>query len=296
MPFKFVKNAVVSMHFGEMWQCEQIRAHQMKVKYKQKWQKADTTKLQCESSTYPDDLQLRNIYGGTEKTFAWAPVVDGINYKLYETAFDVSDVNDGVYVLYQHISLLGWKYLSEPIHIATSWPNTALFRYRHTYNKDDVGWTTGIECKFRCEADIQDYEPDTERNSYKNQIKSTTLLDAVPGDQFQLYVGEPPGVAEWVVWKLDRIFCCNRIFILRNAGESERQYTAKQGSSIKINRNRNYSLVGASLDIVNVTNSQSLEFADTTPMFAGLVTAYNIETGFFGAHYDVPVLEVEENN
>ena len=289
MPFKFVKNAVTSIHFGEMWACEQIRSHQIKAKYRQKWNKADTTKLQCESSLFPDQLQLRNLYNGIVKTFDWLPVVDGITYKLYETTYDVSDVPDGVYFLYQPITLMGWKYLSEPIHIATSWPNTLLFRYRHTYNKDDVGWTTGIECKFRCEADIQDYEPDTERNMYKNQIKSTTLLDSIAGDQFQLYVGDAPGVAEWVVWKLDRIYTCNKVFA------NDKQYSAKQGSSIKMTRNRNYSLVGASLDIVPTTNSQSLEFADSTPLFGGIITAYNIETGFFGPSGIVPVLEVEEN-
>lgn len=296
MPFQFIKNGLDSIHPDEMWAFEHIRSHQIKVDYKQKWKRGTKTFIQCESTIAPNNLQVKNKYGATVKTFTWLVAIDAGTYKVYYFEFDIDDLPDDYYFLYQVITAgaLTWKLITEPIALANSWENTLLFEYKNSFDRDDVFWFPTMVCRFFCEADIQDYEPDTERNNYLNQIKSTTLLDSFPGEAYQLYIGDTrygrSGVTDYIIKKLDRIFCCDTVLI------NDKQYAAKTGSNFKITRNRNYPLIGASLDIVPSVNESSTQFADTTPVFDfGIITAYNIETDFFGDDAIVPVLEVEEN-
>lgn len=291
-PFKMVKNNG-GIHFDDQWACLQIREHQIKAIYKQKWIKSVTTKLQVESSAMPDNLLLKNKYFGTVKQFVWTAVVTATGYAIYETTFDISDVDDDTYFLYQKSPVLGEEAVSEPILSASSHINVLKFRYKNSFNKDDVAWTTGLIMTFMCEADIQEFEPELEEVDFVNQVNDTVNLDATASRMFQLYIGDTKngtsGVAPYVVDILNRIFACDWIEI------QGMQYNNKTGSKFKTTRNRNYSLIGASIDLVPRFNLASLEFVDTTPLPVGFIAAYNIETGFFGPGSVLPIIEVEEN-
>lgn len=300
MPFQFIKwksnNTLQdSIHFGENLMCHHIRENQIRAIYKQKWQRSETTKLQCESSIFPDPLRIVNKYGVVLKSIPWVSVFNAGTYNIYELIFDVTDQPDGTYFIYNNIELGGlkWEILSEPIEVAEKWSNTLSYRYKNSYNKDDVAWTTGLECLFRCESAIDGWEPDTERTNYINQIKSQTLVDGISSDQHTLYVGDHrigfPRVADYIVKKLDIIFTQDHVYI------HNKQFNIKSGNGFKINRNPDYPLISATAEIVPSNNLQSVEFSDSTPLFPGIVTAYNIETGWFGPAATVPVLEVEEN-
>lgn len=296
-PFRMVPfTGSDSLHFDTSHYCHQIREHQIKVPYQQKWIKSVTTPLQVEAGSAPDPILLLNRNGATVKTFTWTLSAFGPNYGIYQTTFDVSDIGEDVYYIYlKHI--LG-DTLSEPIMSVQNYPNVLMFRFKNSFNKDDVAWTTGLEMIFMCEADIQDWEPDNEEDDYINQVHDTVNLDGVPFSLYQLYIGDTrynkSGVAPYIVDILNRIFSCDFISIGRPGGLMK-QYNNKSGSKFRITRNRNYPLIGASLDIVDRFNSQSLEFTDTTPLPDGFIAAYNIETGFFGPGSVLPIIEVEEN-
>lgn len=295
-PFKFYKRAMAGIHFDDKWYCKQIRSFEIKAIYRQKWIKSVKTKLQIESSLAPDDLKLLSKYGAPVKQFVWTEVVTGGTYKIWETEYDVTDVDDDIYYLYQRVGFgetIEWEAVSEPIHIAVAHINVIKFRYKNSFNKDDIAWTTGIDMTFMCEADIQDFEPDSDETDYINENHDTKTLDNIPSRQFQLYIGDTrngaSGVAPYIVDILNRIFACDYIMI------EDKRYDNKSGSKFKVTRVRGYPLIGASLELVESFNSQSLEFADTTPFADGFIAGYNIETGFFGPGNLLPVQEVIEN-
>lgn len=291
LPFKFVPRSTnPGPHFDDAWTCEQIKSFQKAAYYKQKWVKTDTTPLQIETTIAPASLKVYNAQAQPVKSIDWTLVFTGPNYKIYECEFDISNLPEGVYWIYQQVTILtiNWEVLSEPIHSKTTWPNTMKIDYKNSFNKDGVAWTTGLQMSFRVEAAIMDMEPDAEVTSYINQTRDTMVLDGTPFRKYKLYIGDAPGVAPWVMDLLNRIFVCDYVMI------EGKKYTRESGAKWEITRQKNYPLVGGSLEIVEATNTDGLQFSETTPLAPGIVVAYNMQTAFFGPGALVPVADMEE--
>ena len=290
-PFWFVKlQATPGIHLDDSWWCERIKSFMRRVSYCQKWVKTDTTKLQIKSSIAPDTLKVYNSSGTVAKTIPWTEVFTAVNYSIYECTFDISDLAEGKYWLYQRVGVLSidWPSISEPIHSKASWPNTVLITYKNSFNKDGVAWTTGIEMKFRVEAAIMEDDPDAEVTTYINQTRDTEVLDGTAFTKYKLFVGDAAGVAPYILNILNRIFLQNYTSI------KGKKYVRNGNAQVETTRQKNYALVGGSLEIVEADNLDSLHFGDSTPLAPGIVTAYNIETTFFGPGALVPVIDVEE--
>lgn len=289
-PFKMVPStSTPGIHFDDAWACEQIKSFERQVYYKQKWKKADTTTLVIESSLAPTALKVYNRERTIVKSINWTAAYTAINYTIYTLTFDISDLAEGVYYIYQRATFgsIDWKSISEPIHSKASWSNTLLFTFKNSFNDQDVPWTLGFDMKFRCEAGIMDFNPERDRAAYVNQSRDVTNLSGIPYRSFKLYIGKAPGVAPWVVDVLNRIFCCDSIDI------NGKKYQSDDGSKWEVTRAKGYPLIGASIDIVEAVNSSSLEFADTTPIAPGILIAYHMETGFFGDGALVQVTDIE---
>ena len=292
-PFKFVPaTSTPGIHFDDKWFYDQIKSFETKRVYHQKWKKTETTKLQIESTLEPENLKVYNCDQEIVKEFIWTAVFIDIAYRIWETTYDVSDLPNGVYHLYQRVAFgsIDWKMISEPISIKEDWPNTLGFLYKNSFNKDGVAWSTGIQMLFRCEAGIMDFIPDADQTSYVDQTHNVDLLDGVPFRKFTLYIGDEKGVAPYITDILNRIFLQDYILI------EGKKYTRNVGAKWEINKIKNYSLVGANLEIVESGNLDSLEFADLTPIGSGIVVAYNIETAVIAPGSLVPIIDVEEQS
>lgn len=292
-PFKMVPSTLTpGIHFNDDWHSSQVRSWEMKRYYQQKWKKSDTTKLQIESSILPSNLKVLSKDGAVVKQFTWSAVLSEIAYKIYETTFDISDLGEDVYYLYQQVAFgsIDWKYVSEPISSKAAWDRTLLFTYKNSFNDQAVAWTaTGMEMKFRCEADIQQPDFLRDRAAYINQTRDLVNLSGIPYNAFKLEIGDAPGVAPYIIDILNRIFCCDSIDI------EGLKYQSDDGSKWAVNRIKGYPLIGASIDIVPAVNKAAQQSADVTPLSSGIVMAYNIETAFFGPGSLVPVTDVVEN-
>ena len=293
-PFGFVPSTLTpGVFLGDAWASELIRSFMMKAYYKQKWEKADTTKLQIECSIIPDDLKIVNKKGQVLKSIPWEVVFDGVSYKVLELTYDVSDIAEQEIYNYQSVNFGGGVVkaaISEPIDLKSKWPNTRGIIYRNSYNDWDVAFTTGIQFFFRCECDVLDFNPEREANDHISSRRKLSRLWGNSWDSFTFYVAEAPGVAEWVVKLLNKIFDCDYVSI---AGK---RFTADQNAKWEVTRIRTWPLIGAKIAVVPVEDGSSLEFADATPLSNGLVTAYNIETAFFGPGSLVPIIDVEKQD
>lgn len=293
LPIKWVPfSGTPGVHFDDLWAYRQVRDYQIKARYFQKWKRSETTKIQIESTIAPQDMKILGADGLSVKTIPWTNVFTNAQYSIYELTFDVSDLPEGIYFGYSKVTLLSFTRIAitEPINSRNEWPNTMSVIYKHSFNDYDVAWSTGIEMKFRVECGIMDIDPQRNAVDYINQNYDNVLLSAVPFRAFKLLVGDAPGVAPWVIDLLNRIMDCDY-----TSFEGKR-YSAISGSKWEITRAKGYPLVGGSLDIMESINNMSMEMSDTTPLAPGLVTAYEIQTGFFGAAAIVNVEEVEKNS
>jgi hypothetical protein len=294
-PFRMIINSPtpnVTTDFYGAWAAEQIKSFETKAYYQQKWQKADTTLLQVESTVLPDDMKIYNFSGQVVKTIGWSVAFLNTAYSIYELMFDIHDLPDGIYFIYQKSTFVGStkEAISEPIFNKTKWPNTSLFTYKNSFNDFDVAWTTGIQMKFRCEAGVMDFDPQRGATDYVNQRSSRTLLSGAPSDKFTLYIGDQRGVAPYVQGILNRIFVCDYVLI------DGIQYTAA-ADKWTVNRQKIFPLVGASIDIAPSISTDSLAMTDIVTLDGRgtHVTTFNIETKFFGEGAQVPIIEIEES-
>lgn len=292
-PFKFVRWGSTGIHFDDQWTRNQIHTYEMKVYYKQKWRRQVKTKLQVEASVAPQNLEYYDERGNMVKSTAWANVFATPNYSIYEVEVDFTTLPPGTYFLYVYaedgINL--YPYLSEPIDVKDNQPRTLLFEYNNYYNAHGVAWTTGIKMKFVCEAGLGKMTPKGERTSHVNQVFDVATLNGVATREIDLLVGTAVGVAPYVPDILNRIFKCSRVVI------EGMQYQAAPDAEVEINYIKGSRLVGGRLAIVPAFNNDSLEYNDAAGsgiLPPGVVTAYNIETAFFGPGSLVPILDIEQ--
>ena len=292
-PFKMLPNtATPGIHFDDDWACEQIKNFEMPRFYQQKWRRSVTTKLQITSTIEPQDLKLYDINRTVVKSFAWT--VTGIgtgSERTYECTYDVTDVaTDGYYWIYLKAELLSvlFEAISEPILIKNSHRNVLTITYKNSVNDFGVIWTTGVEMKFMCECGIMDWDFAHDRNAFVDQVHNVKTLSAAPYRTAKLYIGEAPGVAPYIVDIMNRIFCCDTVKI------EGLQYETTEGAKWEVNRVKGYPLVGASIEITPARNNSSLQFNDEDPIAPGIVTAYDIDQGFFGTANIVHITDLEQ--
>lgn len=286
------KTDTVNVHFDGNYFEKNIKPFETNVCYFQKWNLADTTLLQITSTITPSPLTI-NKNGVVVKSIAFANVgTVALGVIVFEALVDFAGLAEGIYQVAVKGTLMSnsFEYLSEPIHLKVKHANTMLFTAYNSYNDFDVVFTTNYKLAFRCEAGIMDFNPERDRASFTDEVHYIKTLSAVPFRQYKLYIGEAAGVAPWVVDTLNRLFCCNHVEI------DGLQYETNEGAKWEISRQKGYPSIGASIEITEAKNLYSNQSASgfTSP---GIVTAYDLDTNFFGASPSVVhVLDIETIN
>lgn len=295
-PFKMLLNtATPGEHFDDDWACNQLRYGDMKRYYQQKWMRSYNTKLQIVTTIEPDPLKLYNKDRVVVKSFTWTVVGIGAGTeKAYQCTFDVTDIaTDGVYWLYQKCELLSVKFeaISEPIYIKDYHRNVRPWVFKHSVNDFGLIFVgTNLVMTFMCESDIPptEYTFERDRNAYIDQVHNVSTTSAYPFNNAKLIIGEPPGVAPYIIDIANRILCCD------NVKFNGLQIETPEGAKWDINKVRGYPLIGGSIDVTPAHNLSSLQLIDEDPIQPGIITAYNIDQGFFGTANVVHITEFEQ--
>lgn len=304
LPVKFYKaTATPGGHFDDDWAYNRIKAFEIKTRYPQRWQVGDSTPLQVTSTILPEPLKVLNCKGVEVASIDWTEVLGGSPLKVYQltlnldAAYAASPVYK-VFFLYQQ-AIFGSADLpaiSEPIEVRVFWPNTNVFAYTNSFNAFNIVYTdrntpsfVGPVFRFRIESGITDYKPDAESADFIDEIHDVELLSATPFDTFKLTIGTWSGVGE-IYLKLLNFIIHHNIWKYEIKNNDALQYVRSPGAKWDVNRIRPYTLVGASIDILPATNKTALQLIHDGPL-DGIVTAYDLETDFFGPGATVPIEE-----
>lgn len=273
-------------HFDDDWLCRQILSFERNVSYYQKWQLDDTIKLQVQSSIGGVQAKINDKYGTTHKTVNFTDVTPGGGqiYTNYEASITLNDLSPGVYFLIVEAIFMSivFRAISEPFDLRAKHHNTSVYKYKNSINDFGIVFSTGIEFTFRCESAIVEPEGDRERTSYRDQILNQTTLSATPFNKYKLYVGEAPGVAPWVQTLLNRIFCCDNVFIDNLSKGKYLKYETPEGAKWEVSRVKSYPLIGATIDLVEAQNRSGLQLTSEEVPEGGIFISYDIETDAFG--------------
>jgi hypothetical protein len=223
----------LTKHFDDYWAKEQRRNFETDVEYKQKWQTNDSFPLQYESNFA--SINLKVIDCNQAAVIDQNAVQIRANkylpgYFVYENTISWASVPTGTYWLL--LTLGGTtQMISEPMEIAEEWPNTILYEYYNSTFHGDIVFETGIILKFRCESFITRLEPGNERTAYRDQKMNPTVLKSVPFRKWNLHIGHPTGVPDWVmdlmnwIWSCDNVACDGKSFaVAENANFEETEH------------------------------------------------------------------------
>jgi hypothetical protein len=265
------------VHFDGNYFTKNVKSFEKSACYLQKWQRSDTTLIQITSTILPNDLKIFNNVG-VVKSIPFTNVgTASLGVIIYHCLVDFSGVVDGIYQIEidGKVGLNEFQFYSEPIYLKDLHENTLLFRCFNLYNDFGVIFTTNYQIYFRCEAAIMEMEPKHERAAFIDEIHDIKTLSATPYREHKLKIGDAPGVAPWVIDLLNRIFSCSFVEI------EGLEYGLTDGAKWTINRQRNYAMIGAEIEIGEGKNlyTQQINSGATSP---GIVTGYDLNTNFFG--------------
>ena len=271
------------IHFDEDWIEKQIKPYDTHVNYLQKWQQADTIKLQIKATYGPVKVDIIDCSQKVIKSVQLEPVVTAVVgqlWKCYEGNIQLADIAEGAYyaVLSVGSGEFVQKFISEPIELKLKHENTMLFEYSHSYNNYGVLFETGYKPSFRCEAAITDFLPGADETVYTDQIYDTTLLSSTPFRNFKLTLGEPYGVSDWVVDLINRIYSCDTVLADR------KQYARPDGTKMEKAERQGYPLLIWQMDLRESQNDYEQNY--DADFDAHMMVTYNIQVDAFGAFND----------
>lgn len=257
--------------------------------YLQKWQTDDVTKIQI-ISDFPNieltihDLQTHALIATVN--VAQMPVnIINQTFLCYEALLDFGTYGIGSF--YAKIVYMGplsgdVTLYSEPFSVQVSQSGTLLYKYKNSENDFSVIFDTNIEFNIRVEGVIEDFTPASDDIIYNDQEKNVTLLNSVPYRSWKLYVGNQPGIANWMLDKVNRALACDQ----KNIDGVD--YEKVEGSKWEIIREIEYPFQGMSIEIMPVENVflQRIKTGDQPP--AGFTIVEKVKN-YFGNGADIEV-------
>lgn len=301
-PIKFVPSVTTpGKNFDDDWAYNQIKLWEKRVCWKQKWQYGDETPLIMISTVLPDKLKLYDKNSAIIKDFEWVPILAGGSAGMvYKTTVNIDSFGGGptttptgVYWLYQNVEYGSYhkEFISEPIELRAVHKNTSIVRYKNSENTQDVPFgASDIEFVSRLECQLSEFLPDSDMSDYIDQLHNAQILDGIPFRTWKLLVGNAPGVTDYTVDLM------NRIFTLDSVRLNDKLITKVSGAKWEPQRTKGYPLAGWAIEVTETINLSSLELNDLDPVIPGVVVVYDIDEDLFGetSGNNVRVIDTEQ--
>lgn len=271
----------VQPHFDTALFENQRLSFQENKRYFQKWQKSDTIATPITANIAPTAFVLVDCTGTTVKAGTIATVASGfitapdVQYLL---SIALSDVAEGFYWLKATFGSGGSAtvLLSEPLEVATTHKNTAVFNYGNDINEYGIVFRDGKTFNFRCEAVLQDFAPGSNEVVFEDQPANMVRLSSNPFRSFKLIIGNAHGVPDWVADKINRIFGCDTVLI------NGKQFVRPEGAKMDRNGDRSYPMSGWSFDVREAKARDSEVIESNIPVDDQISVIYDLDTTGFG--------------
>jgi len=263
-PFKFVKSTNTNDRFFK----DGISSLETPATYHQLWEADDAMTFQIQakltflSKVHKPVYELVDCEGNVIKTFdEYVMHVDSDSwaYLHLSTVFQQVGANtfpEGTYYIRMTFTLLDNVtqnvYYSEPIDIAYKHEHTVLLGYRHSANdygtvfqKKLIDYKTQIDAGTKNPYDLispyplyqlrvrgglwsKDFKPSSDDKIYSDQTHDTKILSSIPFNVYRFTFGDNEGIPNWMIDKINRIFCCEYVLI-----DETDYYTKRDGASLE---------------------------------------------------------------
>lgn len=224
-PVQFVPQGVAlpdvynHRHMDAHTYAEQSTRYQGYRPYCAKWQTNDIISLQAITRDLgPVQIDVLNEQGQTVNSQTLTQIITTAvqaPYQLFEGDITLAGLEPGHYQLRctAGIDTAVVTFLSEWIHVDTSWPTTLLLEYSNTRNQAAMVFSTGYNPSFRLEGNLIDFAPRSRFTSYEDEPANMHLIEGIAYREFVLFAGDGFGLPPYVADKLNRILTLDTVRI-----------------------------------------------------------------------------------
>lgn len=295
-------------HFADWQFKDTIRYFEQMVDWYQPWQKNDPIRLQLLSEVGPIKMTMIDYSTGE-------PVDSGQNLVqkqqsfffpglfIYELDLDLSVYPSGTYQMMLEFSYpVLARVLSNPFIVDDLLIDTTRIDYKHSRYWGDTYFETGFSPAIRTWGTMGYDKPGSINVIYPNQNLDMQLVNGKPFNVWRYWTGGPEGIPDFMMPKLNSIFCLSDIKI------EGRYYTkATEGSNFEDKSEEGYPMRGWSIELREKLNRPSRTWVvdPEVPLpgenggqnIAGLTVAVVVETKAFvsddngGSYHNVPVVD-----
>lgn len=288
LPLKFIEISpsqvvqYVSKHMDD-WMLQNRLNEWQKGFYANPWLKDDSITLQLILNTGQPTIRVIDCTGATvigpqlmiqRQQNQFDPTTF-----IYESATSLNALQDGQLYWFKITSGI-LTLISEPIQAFSTLTNSLLIQYKHRKFYGGIIWETGIEMNLRIPGMIQLKPPVSKDTLYEDQVLDMTMIKSVPYRLWELLVGAPCLIPDYLIDQLNRIFGCSSVridgrYYTKNDGFKWEEAENQQNNLFKGYRgelremiNRNYKIIDSGVNtnetVTILTVVDPKGFADTS--------------------------------
>jgi hypothetical protein len=280
-------------HLDDALLTNQIYDYQTSKKYFQKFQNDDLIYFQIVSNFGSFSYDVVDCNNNI-KLSGGSSIVNNTFYSLpfscYEASINISTLDEGEYYIRVKVGFGSsiTTLISEPISVSSNHINTALFSYRNSINTGGAIFQNNETFHFRCEAVLQDFQPQSIDTVFEDQNADLITLSSFQFRTWKLLIGAAQGVPDWVIDKLSKIFGVDTVLI------DGKQYVKQQGSKFEVvGSDRLVPLRGWSVEVRESKARSGVIIDNDMPLDGNVIVEYIIDPLVFGNIDSITILKVE---
>lgn len=269
-----------SKHMDDHPYIDTVREWETRRPYAQPWQQSDSIRLQFQSDYAPLLLSLVGVDGRIWYSGNMQPKqrnLDNPGMFIYEADLPLSPYPEGIYFLTLKVgATTNFLLHSEPLKVLTEHKHSVLLEYKNSSFFGDIIFETGFSPSMRVRGSLFYKTPSSKDSFFEDQPLNLKLLQSRPFDVWQLTVGGPSGIPDWLAKKLNRIFSCDELRI------DGRQYTKADGAKWEPNGIDNYPMKAWSIDLRETFNRDSVVTEGEATNITGTSMIVTVDARGFG--------------
>ncbi len=271
-------------HMDDHWWIDRLSQWQNPDQYKAPWQSNDVVSLQFQNNMGQLQVQIVNCQNQAAATFLMDQKQQNKylpDYFIYESNSALTGLS-GTYffIIRAGSSPVKKTFISEPINIQATQPDTILFEYVNRAFYQNLVFETGISPSLRVHGFLRLKDMPAKDTLYEDQVLDMVMVQSKPYRVWELYIGAPQQIPDYLIDKITRVLGCSdaRIdgkFFTKNEGFKWEEADNLWNNALKAYKcelresiNRDSKIYDTEVDtneeLTLLVNSDSKGFADTS--------------------------------
>lgn len=276
----------LSKHMDDWQFSETILPWQEIVDWCQPWMKADTIKLQIQSTYGPVTLKIYRDDGVLIDTIPYTNVIGNFNntdLRIYQVSVDLSTYDEGCYYFKTTFgSPVVLTIQHNNIELSENIENSLLLEYKHPSFREDMIFETGIFPSVRVPGCLIYDRTASKSTVYEDQPLNNEVIRSINYRIMKLYIGVDKygsgiGIPNDFADSISRMIGCADFLV------DGRYYAKKsEGDDLDPSEVENYPMRGWTIDLREKLNRASKHFINEVSTSGKVAVVVNVDSKGFG--------------